>query len=93
MFEPFFTTKTETGTGLGLWVVAQLLERHQGSVRVRSSQRAGASGTAFSIFLPFGETVEDRPSSGDGTGAKTGEPAGEGSEACTPGSFLQHQYA
>ena len=93
MFEPFFTTKTETGTGLGLWVVAQLLERHQGSVRVRSSQREGASGTAFSIFLPFGETVEDRPSSDDGTGATTGEPAGESSEACVPGTFLQHQYA
>ena len=54
MFEPFFTTKTETGTGLGLWVVAQLLERHKGSVRVWSSQRTEASGTAFSVFLPFG---------------------------------------
>ena len=41
IFEPFFTTKTETGTGLGLWVVAQLLERHKGSVRVWSSNRAG----------------------------------------------------
>jgi two-component system CheB/CheR fusion protein len=55
-FEPFFTTKTETGTGLGLWVVAQLLERRQGHVRMWSSQQPGASGTAFSIFLPFGDT-------------------------------------
>ena len=55
IFEPFFTTKPETGTGLGLWVVAQLVERHNGRVRVWSSQRAGASGTAFSVFLPFGE--------------------------------------
>ena len=93
MFEPFFTTKTETGTGLGLWVVAQLLERHKGSVRVRSSQREGASGTAFSVFLPFGETAEDRPSSDDRTGAASGEPAGESPETCAPGSFLQHQYA
>ena len=37
IFEPFFTTKIETGTGLGLWVVAQLVERHNGRVRVRSS--------------------------------------------------------
>jgi two-component system CheB/CheR fusion protein len=52
-FEPFFTTKTETGTGLGMWVVAQLVERHHGEVRVWSTQRHGRSGTAFSVFLPF----------------------------------------
>jgi PAS domain S-box-containing protein len=52
IFEPFFTTKPETGTGLGMWVVAQLVERHGGNVRVRSTQRYGASGTVFSIFLP-----------------------------------------
>jgi PAS domain S-box-containing protein len=52
IFEPFFTTKPETGTGLGMWVVAQLVERHGGNIRVRSTQRYGASGTAFSIFLP-----------------------------------------
>jgi two-component system CheB/CheR fusion protein len=53
IFEPFYTTKTETGTGLGLWVVAQLVERRHGDVRVWSWQRALASGTAFSVFLPF----------------------------------------
>jgi two-component system, chemotaxis family, CheB/CheR fusion protein len=52
IFEPFFTTKPETGTGLGMWVVAQLVERHGGAVRVRSTQRYGAGGTTFSIFLP-----------------------------------------
>lgn len=54
VFEPFFTTKPDTGTGLGLWVVAQLVERHNGHVRVWSAQRPSAGGTAFSIFLPFG---------------------------------------
>ncbi len=93
IFEPFFTTKTETGTGLGLWVVAQLLERHKGSVSVRSTQRQGASGTAFSVFLPFGETAEERPSSDDGAGVATGEPAAESPETCVPSPFLQHQYA
>jgi len=53
IFEPFFTTKTETGTGLGLWVVAQLVERSHGHVRVWSWKSAAASGTAFSVFLPF----------------------------------------
>jgi PAS domain S-box-containing protein len=52
IFEPFFTTKLETGTGLGMWVVAQLVDRHGGHVGVWSRQRYGASGTVFSIFLP-----------------------------------------
>jgi len=52
IFEPFFTTKTETGTGLGMWVVAQLLERQQGHIRVWSTRRTGSAGTAFSVFLP-----------------------------------------
>jgi PAS domain S-box-containing protein len=52
IFEPFFTTKPETGTGLGLWVVAQLVERHGGEITVRSRQRYEASGTAISVFLP-----------------------------------------
>ena len=53
IFEPFFTTKTETGTGLGMWVVAQLVERHNGHVRVWSTQRNRSCGTTFSVFLPF----------------------------------------
>ena len=56
--EPFFTTKPDTGTGLGMWVVAQLVERHHGLVSGWSSQRDGRSGTAFSVFLPIGEEPE-----------------------------------
>ena len=59
-FEPFFTTKTETGTGLGMWVVSQLVERHHGDVRVWSTQRRGRSGTAFSVFLPFQNAAETK---------------------------------
>ncbi len=58
IFEPFFTTKAETGTGLGMWVVAQLVERHHGHVRVWSTQRPNESGTAFSVFLPIGAVPE-----------------------------------
>jgi two-component system, chemotaxis family, CheB/CheR fusion protein len=93
IFEPFFTTKTETGTGLGLWVVAQLLERHKGDVRVWSSKRPGASGTAFSVFLPFGEAANDRGSSESGDASAAAEPSSEPSETCAASSFLQHQYA
>lgn len=63
MFEPFFTTKSGTGTGLGLWVVQQLLERQRGSVHVWSSLRPGSSGSVFSVFLPFG-AVEKRAGGG-----------------------------
>jgi PAS domain S-box-containing protein len=55
LFEPFFTTKTETGTGLGMWVVAQLVDRHHGQIRIWSTQREGASATAISLFLPLGD--------------------------------------
>jgi len=53
IYEPFFTTKKETGTGLGMWVSAHLVERLQGDLRVTSTTRSGRSGTAFSLFLPL----------------------------------------
>jgi len=52
LFAPFFTTKRTVGTGLGLWITKDLLERHGGSIRLRSSTGAGHSGTVISIFLP-----------------------------------------
>ena len=61
IFEPFFTTKTDTGTGLGMWVVAQLAERHNGHIRVWSTQRRDARGTVFSLFLPLGLAPETAP--------------------------------
>jgi two-component system CheB/CheR fusion protein len=54
IFEPFFTTKAETGTGLGMWVVAQLVDRHHGQVSIRSTQREQRNSTIISVFLPLG---------------------------------------
>ncbi|HEY2392810.1 MAG TPA: ATP-binding protein [Candidatus Angelobacter sp.] len=48
IWEPFFTTKKDVGTGLGLWVSRQIIEKHAGSIRFRSS----AKGTVFVLFLP-----------------------------------------
>ncbi len=55
IFEPFFTTKGQKGTGLGLWVSEGIVHKHQGTLRVRSTQKQGQSGTCFSIFLPSAE--------------------------------------
>jgi PAS domain S-box-containing protein len=52
IFEPFFTTKKDVGTGLGLWVTREIIERHSGTVEVRSMNETDFSGTAFSITLP-----------------------------------------
>jgi PAS domain S-box-containing protein len=52
IFEPFFTTKKDTGTGLGLWVSRELIEKRGGSLNVRSSIGGRRSGTVFSLFLP-----------------------------------------
>lgn len=52
IFEPFFTTKKDIGTGLGLWVSRELVEKHGGTLRVRSSTGPERSGTVFSLFLP-----------------------------------------
>ncbi len=52
IFEPFFTTKETTGTGLGLWVSKDILDKHDAKIRVRTSTSEENHGTIFSIFFP-----------------------------------------
>jgi PAS domain S-box-containing protein len=52
-FEAFFTTKGFNGTGLGLWVCREIMERHRGRIQLRSKQGPGKCGTVVRIFLPF----------------------------------------
>jgi len=64
IFEPFYTTKEATGTGLGLWVSAEIVEKHKGVLSLRSRQATAgyaSSGTVFSIFFPR-EAASDIPS-------------------------------
>ncbi len=63
IFDAFFTTKETTGTGLGLWVTSEIIEKHNGTVRVRSRAAAAVasaptdaeptSGTVFMLFFPL----------------------------------------
>lgn len=57
LFEPFFTTKGTIGTGLGLWVSNEIINRHHGSIRFRSSKSPAHHGTVFTIFLPFDSPI------------------------------------
>jgi signal transduction histidine kinase len=53
IFEPFFTTKGNLGTGIGLWIAKQLIERHKGQISISSSTAPGSSGSTVAIYLPF----------------------------------------
>ena len=51
IFEPFFTTKKGgEGTGLGLAIAEQVVEEHQGSIKVESKE---GEGTTFFVDFPI----------------------------------------
>jgi urea ABC transporter urea binding protein len=50
IFEPFFTTKPMgEGSGLGLNIVKKIIDKHDGTISVRSVPKA----TTFSVYLPL----------------------------------------
>ena len=57
IFEPFFTTKKDVGTGLGLWVSKQIVERHGGSIHI-DSRGKDLPGARFVVRLPANEVEE-----------------------------------
>jgi PAS domain S-box-containing protein len=53
IFEPFFTTKKDVGTGLGLWVTKEIIERHGGGIHLRPNNgHVGSPGAVFTLQLP-----------------------------------------
>ena len=63
VFEPFFTTKpVGQGTGLGLFLCRNIVRRHGGELRVRSTPQHG---TTFVVDLPADPTQGPRPAAND----------------------------
>jgi len=76
IFTPFFTTKKDIGTGLGLWIVKDLLVRKNGSICCRS-QVAGPSGrrsgTVMMVFLASDQDASRDPVNPDSHGKNVTE--------------------
>jgi PAS domain S-box-containing protein len=53
IFEAFYTTKGPAGSGLGLWVTANIVRKHQGRIHVRSRRLTPSGGTVFSLIFPY----------------------------------------
>ncbi len=51
IFDPFFTTRKSSGTGLGLWITRQLVEKNGGTIRVQTSTLAD-HGTSVHVSFP-----------------------------------------
>ncbi|MBS1803557.1 MAG: HAMP domain-containing histidine kinase [Acidobacteria bacterium] len=57
LFRQFFTTKGSSGTGLGLWLTRDIVERNGGKLRFRSRTETPC-GTVFAIYLPSSPPLE-----------------------------------
>ncbi len=55
IFEPFFTTKADIGTGLGLWVSREIVDRHRGTLEVISPV-THSGGARFVMVVPALDT-------------------------------------
>jgi PAS domain S-box-containing protein len=56
IFEPLYTTKP-AGTGLGLYIVKEIVEAHDGRITVESVE---GKGTTFTLTLPLADAEEQR---------------------------------
>jgi len=66
IFDAFFTTKGNLGTGIGLWVAKQLIEKQHGQIAITSCTDPENSGTTLNIFLPFADPQSADPAEDSG---------------------------
>ena len=52
IFDPFFTTKDDVGTGIGLWVTKELVEKNGGTITVVAGDQAIPFSTCFRVEFP-----------------------------------------
>ena len=52
IFDAFYTTKETKGSGVGLWLSSEVVQKHRGRIRVRTRTEGPYRGTLFDIFLP-----------------------------------------
>lgn len=52
IFDPFFTTKEDVGTGIGLWVTKDLVEKNGGHIALETIGLENGFRTAFRVELP-----------------------------------------
>ncbi len=57
LFRQFFTTKGSSGTGLGLWLTRDIVQKNGGRLRYRSRTEL-PSGTVFAMYLPSSPPIE-----------------------------------
>ncbi len=58
IFNPFFTTKEKGGSGLGLSMVYNIIQRHSGFIHIST---VPGEGTTFEIYLPAADEIEKAP--------------------------------
>ena len=53
LFTPLFTTKGAEGTGLGLWITREILQKYSAKIRLRSRTSPPHQGSCFRISIPL----------------------------------------
>lgn len=64
LFRQFFTTKGSSGTGLGLWLTREIVEKNGGKLRFRSRTESPC-GTVFMIYVPATQRAEKQEDQDD----------------------------
>jgi signal transduction histidine kinase len=57
VFDAFFTTKSDVGTGIGLWVTRELVEKNGGSISVESGDLDQGMRTRFRLEFPIASSL------------------------------------
>jgi PAS domain S-box-containing protein len=52
VFEPFFTTKEDVGTGIGLWITKEMVEKSGGRISVHNDNLPAGFRTMFRVEFP-----------------------------------------